>query len=83
MAIELSTAKGTVVNFVVKYIKCLVPNMICQMPFHFVAPCTTATRMQYVKPELVPEVLSFLEYTGDHWCGEKRDADSPQYAGEP
>lgn len=43
MGDQLSTAKGTVVNFVVKYIKRWCRNTICQMPFHFVAHCITAT----------------------------------------
>ena len=34
------------------------------MPFHFVAPCTTATGCSTSKPELVPEDLAFLQYTG-------------------
>ena len=44
----------------------------------FVAHCITPDAID----ELVPEDLAFLQYR-HHWCGERRDADSPQYAGEP
>lgn len=84
MGDQLSTAKGTVVNFVVKYIKRLVPKYHLPDAISFRSALHNGYRMQYVKPELVPEDLAFLQYLKrHHWCGERRDADSPQYAGEP
>ncbi len=34
------------------------------MPFHFVAHCITATGCSTSNPNLVPEDLAFLQYTG-------------------
>ncbi len=84
MGDQLSTAKGTVVNFVVKYIKRFGRrNTICQMPYHFVAHCITATGCSTSNPNW-PGRFSFSAiHRRHHWCGERRDADSPQYAGEP
>lgn len=75
MGDQLSTAKGTVVNFVVKYIKRLVPKLPsarCHFPFR--SALHNGYRMQYVKPEL--EDLALLAiHRRAHWCG-ARDADS-------
>ena len=64
MGDQLSTAKGTVVNFVVKYIKRLVPKYHLPDAISFRSALHNGYRMQYVKPELVPEDLAFLQYTG-------------------
>lgn len=64
MGDQLSTAKGTVVNFVVKYIKRLVPKYHLPDAISFRSALHNGYRMQYVKPELGPEDLAFLQYTG-------------------
>ncbi|VTN09885.1 Long-chain-fatty-acid--CoA ligase [Raoultella terrigena] len=64
MGDQLSTAKGTLVNFVVKYIKRLVPKYHLPDAIRFAARCSTATGCKYVKPEIVCEDLAFLQYTG-------------------
>ncbi len=64
MGDQLSTPKGTVVNFVVKYIKRLVPKYHLPDAISFRSALHNGYRMQYVKPELVPEDLAFLQYTG-------------------
>ena len=53
MGDQLSTAKGTVVNFVVKYIKRLVPKYHLPDAISFRSALHNGYRMQYVKPELV------------------------------
>jgi long-chain acyl-CoA synthetase len=58
MGDQLSTAKGTLVNFVVKYIKRLVPKYHLPDAISFRARCA-CYRMQYVKPEVVSEDLAF------------------------
>ncbi|XNM46996.1 hypothetical protein ACLK15_10625 [Escherichia coli] len=58
MGDQLSTAKGTVVNFVVKYIKRLVPKYHLPDAISFRSALHNGYRMQYVKPELVPEDLA-------------------------
>ncbi|XPE61708.1 hypothetical protein ACNKHT_09055 [Shigella flexneri] len=63
MGDQLSTAKGTVVNFVVKYIKRLVPEYRLPDAISFRRALHNGYRMQYVKPELVPEDFAFLRYT--------------------
>lgn len=64
MGDQLSTAKGTVVNFVVKYIKRLVPKYHLPDAISFRSALQHGYRMQYVKPEVVAEDLAFLQYTG-------------------
>ena len=61
---QLSTAKGTLVNFVVKYIKRLVPKYHLPDAISFRRALHVGYRMQYVKPEVVSEDLAFLQYTG-------------------
>ncbi len=84
MGDQLSTAKGTVVNFVVKYIKRLVPKY--HLPDAISFRSAPAQRL----PDAVCQTrtgagrFSFPAiHRRHHWCGERRDADSPQYAGEP
>lgn len=69
MGDQLSTAKGTLVNFVVKYIKRLVPKYHLPDAISFRSALQNGYRMQYVKPEVVSEDLAFLQYTGDNRCG--------------
>jgi long-chain acyl-CoA synthetase len=64
MGDQLSTAKGTLVNFVVKYIKRLVPKYHLPDAISFRSALHAGYRMQYVKPEVVAEDLAFLQYTG-------------------
>ena len=63
MGDQLSTAKGTLVNFVVKYIKRLVPKYHLPDAISFRSALQHGYRMQYVKPEIVAEDLAFLQYT--------------------
>ena len=64
MGDQLSTAKGTLVNFVVKYVKRLVPKYHLPDAISFRRALHAGYRMQYVKPEIVSEDLAFLQYTG-------------------
>lgn len=64
MGDQLSTAKGTLVNFVVKYIKRPVPKYHLPDAISFRSALQNGYRMQYVKPEVVSEDLAFLQYTG-------------------
>ncbi len=63
MGDQLSTAKGTLVNFVVKYIKRLVPKYHLPDAISFRSALQHGYRMQYVKPEIVAEDLAFLQCT--------------------
>ncbi|MCL1076818.1 long-chain-fatty-acid--CoA ligase FadD [Parashewanella spongiae] len=60
----LSTPKRTLVNFVVKYIKKLVPKYSLPHALSFRQALSAGRRMQYIKPEIVPDDLAFLQYTG-------------------
>lgn len=64
MGDQLSAAKGTVVNFVVKYIKRLVPKYHLPDAISFRNALHNGYRMQYVKPEVISTDLAFLQYTG-------------------
>ncbi|MCT4705883.1 long-chain-fatty-acid--CoA ligase FadD [Enterobacteriaceae bacterium H11S18] len=64
MGDQLSAAKGTVVNFVVKYIKRLVPKYHLPDAISFRSALHNGYRMQYVKPEVISTDLAFLQYTG-------------------
>lgn len=64
MGDQLSTAKGTLVNFVVKYIKRLVPKYHLPDAISFRSALQHGYRMQYIKPEIVSQDLAFLQYTG-------------------
>jgi len=64
MGDQLSTAKGTLVNFVVKYVKRLVPKYHLPDAISFRRALHNGYRMQYVKPEVVSQDLAFLQYTG-------------------
>ncbi|EOC0987115.1 long-chain-fatty-acid--CoA ligase FadD [Cronobacter sakazakii] len=64
MGDQLSTAKGTLVNFVVKYVKRLVPKYHLPDAISFRSALHNGYRMQYIKPEVTPDELAFLQYTG-------------------
>ncbi|CQI90043.1 long-chain-fatty-acid--CoA ligase [Yersinia rohdei] len=64
MGDQLSTAKGTLVNFVVKYIKRLVPKYYLPDAISFRTVLQKGRRMQYVKPDIINTDLAFLQYTG-------------------
>ncbi|ACR68803.1 long-chain-fatty-acid--CoA ligase FadD [Edwardsiella ictaluri] len=64
MGDQLPTAKGTLVNFVVKYIKRLVPKYNLPDAISFRRVLQRGRRMQYVKPDIVNDDLAFLQYTG-------------------
>ncbi|VFS63002.1 Long-chain-fatty-acid--CoA ligase [Raoultella planticola] len=64
MGDQLSAAKGTLVNFVVKYIKRLVPKYHLPDAISFRSALHAGYRMQYVKPDIVCADLAFLQYTG-------------------
>ncbi|MBT1445583.1 long-chain-fatty-acid--CoA ligase FadD [Shewanella sp. JM162201] len=60
----LSAPKRTLVNFVVKYIKKLVPKYNLPHAISFRSALQKGRRLQYVKPELTSDDLAFLQYTG-------------------
>ncbi|MBJ7220702.1 MULTISPECIES: long-chain-fatty-acid--CoA ligase FadD [unclassified Brenneria] len=64
MGDQLSTAKGTLVNFVVKYIKRLVPKYHLPDAISFRRVLQEGRRLQYVKPDIINADLAFLQYTG-------------------
>ncbi|HDL6964374.1 TPA: long-chain-fatty-acid--CoA ligase FadD [Yersinia enterocolitica] len=64
MGDQLSTAKGTLVNFVVKYIKRLVPKYYLPDAISFRTVLQKGRRMQYVKPDVINTDMAFLQYTG-------------------
>ncbi|WMY76258.1 long-chain-fatty-acid--CoA ligase FadD [Buttiauxella selenatireducens] len=64
MGDQLSAAKGTLVNFVVKYVKRLVPKYHLPDAISFRSALQQGYRLQYIKPEIVSVDLAFLQYTG-------------------
>ncbi|CNE15125.1 long-chain-fatty-acid--CoA ligase FadD [Yersinia mollaretii] len=64
MGDQLSTAKGTLVNFVVKYIKRLVPKYYLPDAISFRTALQKGRRLQYVKPDVINTDMAFLQYTG-------------------
>ncbi len=64
MGDQLAPAKGTLVNFVVKYIKRLVPKYHLPDAISFRQALQQGKRMPYVKPEVNNQDLAFLQYTG-------------------
>lgn len=64
MGDQLSAAKGTLVNFVVKYIKRLVPKYYLPDAISFRSVLQQGKQMPYVRPELDRGDLAFLQYTG-------------------
>jgi long-chain acyl-CoA synthetase len=64
MGDQLSAAKGTLVNFVVKYVKRLVPKYHLPDAISFRSALQHGYRLQYIKPEIINDDLAFLQYTG-------------------
>ncbi|SUI67182.1 long-chain-fatty-acid--CoA ligase FadD [Shewanella morhuae] len=61
---QLSAPKRTLVNFVVKYIKKLVPKYNLPHALSMRDTLSRGRRMQYIKPEVTKDDLAFLQYTG-------------------
>lgn len=64
MGDQLSFGKRTLVNFVVKYIKKLVPKYKLPHAVSFREALSIGKQRQYVKPQLQSSDLVFLQYTG-------------------
>ncbi|UJF19932.1 long-chain-fatty-acid--CoA ligase FadD [Vibrio sp. SS-MA-C1-2] len=61
---QLPTAKGKIVNFVVKYVKKMVPKYSLPHATSMRVALRKGYRMQYVKPFIDAEDIAFLQYTG-------------------
>ncbi|CEO39819.1 long-chain-fatty-acid--CoA ligase FadD [Photobacterium kishitanii] len=61
---QLSRPKGTLVNFVVKYIKKMVPSYHLPHATSLRIALRKGRRMQYVKPFITGDDMAFLQYTG-------------------
>ncbi|MCD1125823.1 long-chain-fatty-acid--CoA ligase FadD [Jinshanibacter sp. LJY008] len=61
---QLSVGKRSLVNFVVKYIKKLVPKYNLPGAISFRRALHKGRNQQYIKPRLLPEDLALLQYTG-------------------
>ncbi|CCG87460.1 long-chain-fatty-acid-CoA ligase [Erwinia piriflorinigrans CFBP 5888] len=61
---QLSMIKGTLVNFVVKHIKKMVPAYHLPGAISFRQVLQSGLQMNYVKPHIVNDDLAFLQYTG-------------------
>lgn len=64
MGDQLSFGKRTLVNFVVKYVKKLVPKYKLPHAVSFREALSIGKQRQYVKPNLRSSDLAFLQYTG-------------------
>lgn len=64
MGDQLSFGKRTLVNFVVKYVKKLVPKYKLPHAVSFREALSIGKQRQYVKPVLCRDDLAFLQYTG-------------------
>ncbi|MDG3087493.1 long-chain-fatty-acid--CoA ligase FadD [Vibrio hannami] len=60
----LPRAKGTVVDFVVKYVKGMIPKYNLPGAISFRQALRKGRRLQYIKPFLSGEDIAFLQYTG-------------------
>ena len=60
----LPRAKGTIVDFVVKYVKGMVPKYDLPGAISFRKALRKGRRMQYVKPFMSGDDVAFLQYTG-------------------
>jgi long-chain acyl-CoA synthetase len=60
----LPRAKGTVVDFVVKYVKGMVPKYDLPGAISFRKALHKGRRLQYVKPFMTGDDIAFLQYTG-------------------
>ncbi|GLR09143.1 long-chain-fatty-acid--CoA ligase FadD [Mixta theicola] len=61
---QLSPAKATLVNFVVKYIKRLVPKYNLPDAVSFRSVLQRGAQLDYFRPEIQNDDLAFLQYTG-------------------
>ncbi|MBD8213201.1 long-chain-fatty-acid--CoA ligase FadD [Erwinia persicina] len=61
---QLSPAKGTLVNFVVKYIKKMVPKYYLPGAISFRQVLQNGAQMTYTRPEILNDDIAFLQYTG-------------------
>ncbi|WP_064602656.1 long-chain-fatty-acid--CoA ligase FadD [Photobacterium sp. J15] len=61
---QLARPKGTLVNFVVKYIKKMVPKYHLPHATSMRSALRKGRRMQYVKPFMAGDDTAFLQYTG-------------------
>lgn len=64
MGDQLSFGKRTLVNFVVKYIKKLVPKYKLPHAVSFREALSIGKQRQYVRPTISADDLAFLQYTG-------------------
>ncbi len=64
MGDELSFGKRTLVNFIVKYVKKLVPHFKLPHAVGFRYALGKGKRMEYTRPEIKSSDLAFLQYTG-------------------
>lgn len=64
MGDQLSFGKRTLVNFVVKYVKKLVPKYKLPHAVSFREALSIGKQRQYVKPQIQASDLAFLQYTG-------------------
>ncbi|APC11782.1 MULTISPECIES: long-chain-fatty-acid--CoA ligase FadD [Providencia] len=64
MGDQLSRPKATIVDFVVKYVKRLVPKYNLPDAISFRRAMHYGYRMQYIKPNIAGSDLAFLQYTG-------------------
>ena len=60
----LPRAKGTLVDFVVKYVKGMVPKYNLPGAISMRKALASGRRLQYVKPFMTGEDIAFLQYTG-------------------
>ncbi|WP_324682143.1 long-chain-fatty-acid--CoA ligase FadD [Bibersteinia trehalosi] len=64
MGDQLSFGKRTLVNFVVKYVKKLVPKYKLPHAVSFREALSIGKQRQYVRPTIYQDDLAFLQYTG-------------------
>jgi len=60
----LGGIKGKVVNFVVKYVKKMVPSFSLPNTTSFNSAVTQGAALSYERPSVEPDDLAFLQYTG-------------------
>ncbi|MCX8956174.1 long-chain-fatty-acid--CoA ligase FadD [Erwinia psidii] len=61
---QLSPARATLLNFVVKYIKRMVPRYHLPNAISFRTALRLGHQMPYQRPEIINDDLAFLQYTG-------------------
>lgn len=64
MGDELSPVKGALVNFVVRYVKKLVPEYHLPNAISFHQAIKKGLRLDYSKPNVINDDIAFLQYTG-------------------